>query len=685
MEDNKSFTDYVDEYKKKISELSPEEKEKRDLYLKRLGPRPKIKDLTPELIEEIEKNIPEGEQILGPTTMYASIDKPWLYKYKDEDITAKVENKSFYGYAFDCLKDYMDGIAFDFGGYSPSVKEVFQNICRFEEMFRNEKGIKAGDMVCVAPVNQPESLYTIYALNKIGAKVSIIDPRANSYTLKQDILGTKPKPKMLVSSSTAVKALAPIEEELGLEDIMLLPPLESHPNKMLKGVVGVLGSSKMMKKYNYLKSFKKYKKKQYSEEDFGKYEPKTDDTFDFIMHTGGTTGVHKGVEITGYAFNNTVMEHNALMDSVVSRGSVLVNPMPEFITYGMTTMHLAFCKGFKQKMLLVPTNKAFVDAIIDSKAELAYGSPVFWEAFIKSEKAKKADLSFLKVPVAGGEKINMTTKTEVNEFLNTRGCTNVLIDGYGLSEVTGVFSVALNDNTIGTQGHPLAHNNVGIYDRETGVELQIGQTGEAYVTSESMMEEYHQNDDENGRVLVDDNGTTMIKTGDAGSINELGELNIAGRYKRIFVCGVDKVYQERMEEIICELPFVEKAVVTRIPVYNKDTKAVPKVHIVIKEEYIGKMTEKEMEFEISNIVQKKISSNVIPKFFEFQSEILYTPNGKVDFARMTKEDQIKLNQDFPQLVRPFEEVDQFASTIDGTNENTENNTEEETEESSKSR
>lgn len=656
---------YLNDFKRKINELSEEEKKQRDLYLKRLGPRPTTND--EKMMEEFRKSIPEKEMLHGPTTGYASIDKPGLYKYTDKQITSSVENNSFYGYLYDCCNDYPNEISFTFEGYQITKRQLFQKICQAEDMLRNEKGIKKDDLVSIAPVNQPESIFLIYALNKIGAKVSVIDPRANANVLKQDLLESNPKPRLFIASSTAKNEFMKIENEVGLEDYMFVSPFESHPNKVLKSVVSLIGklngSGKYPDKHNYSKLMKEYSEKKYPMDTVKTYEKSDGLTYDFIMHTGGTTGVHKGVELTGRAFNNTVMEHNALMDGIVFRGDMLVNPMPQFITYGMTTMHLALCKGFNMNMLLLPSPKSFTEAILKNKARLAYGGPVHWEGFAKSKLAKNANLDFLRVAVAGGEKINLTTKEELNKFFKERNCNNVLIDGYGLSEVTGVFSVALNENTIGSQGQPLPHNYAGVFDRETGKELQYGEVGELFVSSESMMDKYHENPEETENVIYDDNGNRMMKTGDAAFINEYGEINIVGRYKRIFVCGVDKVYQERMEEVICELPFVDKCVITRIPVYDEDLKAVPKAHIILKEEFKNKINQKDIEKIICDYVAKNISDKVVPRYFEVQDSVIYTPNGKVDFTIMTKDDQIKLNKLYPGIVREFVEVDKYASSV----------------------
>lgn len=678
----KQQLDQLKDYREKLANLSEEEKIQRNLYLKRIGPRG---EFTNEEISKIsiQSKIPNGQEIQGPTTGFSSIDKPWLFKYTDDEISTKIECDNFYEYLLNSSIDFPNEIAFEFFDLKISKRQLFQEICRVEDMLVNEKNIQKDDLVCLAPINQPESMYIIYALRKIGAKVSIIDPRANAFTLKKDILDSEIKPKLFISSSQAKKEFQQIKNEIDI-DTMFISPFQSIPKKMISKVLTLADKLKFGKAYSdemdYNFYINKYKDKFYPIDYVKKFTKKDteDKDYDFIMHTGGTTGVHKGVELCDKAFNNTVLEHNALMDGIVFRGDCLVNPMPQFITYGLTTMHLSLCKGFNMKMLMIPTAKEFTKAIIKSKARLAFGGPIHWEGFIEYLKKTnyKDDLKFLRVAVAGGEKIPLTTKEKVNNFFKSKKNDNVLIDGYGLSEVTGVFSVALNENTIGSQGQPLSHNSIAVYDRDKQQEVKIGEVGELYVQSESMMGKYHQNEEETKNVFYEENGNKWLKTGDAGFVNGQGEVVVIGRYKRIFVCGVDKVYQETMEECISELPFVKKCVVTEIPVYDKELKAVPKAHIVINDEYKKTMTQKEMEDEIVKQVSIKISSKVYPRYFEFQpaESILYTPNGKVDFTNMTKLDQIHLNNLYPTEVKPFEQVDKFASNIHNSNDEEEQKT-----------
>ena len=614
---NENKLDELKEYREKLRKLSEEEKKQRDLYLKKLA---------------------DGT-IQGPPTGYPSIDKQWLKYYSDEAISDKVVQMSIYEAYFNSCKDHLDDISVEFEENQITNRKILENICIFEE-FLKSKNINKGDTVSIAPVNTPESIYLIMAVNKIGAKISILDPRANEHMLTEDIKNSKECPKIFVGVELVKNTFENIYQNVSIDNRFYYSPMNSSKNKISNLIYNIIRKINKTGKYrkdkNLLKQIKQYEEKKYSIEDFSKFEKFEKMETAFILHTGGTTGVHKGVELSNEAINSTVHEHKFLMDGIVDRGATFINPLPQFITYGFTTLVLSLCRGFKMVMLAVPSSDAFSKAIIDKKANLAFGGPIHWEGFCNNKYIKNQDLSFLRVPVAGGEKIPLSIKENTNEILKSHNCSSNLFDGYGLSETCGVFSVAVDNNTVGSVGIPLVHNNVGIFDPETNQELQTGKVGEIRIYGDSMMNCYENNDSENERVTDINNGQKWFKTGDLGSISEKSELYVTGRIKRIFVCGVDKVYQESMEELICTLPYIQKCAVVAIP--DKELRNVPKVHVVLKNEYQTEKYKKLAKYDIEKLVSEKISKNVVPHYYEFQNDLIYTPNGKVDFKKIQEND-----------------------------------------------
>lgn len=617
------------EYRNKIANLSDTKKKERDLYLKRLS----------------------NGKIQGPGTGFASIDKPWLKEYSDEAILSKIESQSLYEFYFNSCKDHLEEDAIVFMGKSFTHRDILNNICKVEDILKL-KGIKKGEVIALAPAAVPEAIYYIYAANKMGVKVSIIDPRSTSYIIYDDIVNTIPKPKIFIGVEPSKKNFMKIMKKTNIEDYIFINPLNSSPTNIVKTLSGAMsfinGNNGYSKRNSHQALIKKLNNAEYGIDRYKLFESNTGD-YDFILHTGGTTGKHKGVELNSNALNSTIYEHNFLMDSVVNRGATFVNPLPQFITYGFTSMHLGLCKGFKMVMLPIPTNKVFTDAVLNYKPEIAFGGPIHWEGFTNDKRVNNVDLSFLKVPVAGGEKLSLKIKERINELFEKNGCNTKLLDGYGLSETCGVFSVALDHNTIGSVGNPLVYNNVGIFDPETNEELKLGQDGEIRITGQSMMQKYHNNESENLRVYDDSLGVKWFKTGDSGSVNVNGEIFMKGRYKRIFVCGVDKVYQEAMEELICSLPYVKKCVVVAIP--DAELRNAPKVHIILNEEYKNPKFERMVISDIEKLVSERMSRNVVPKYYSFDQKLLYTPNGKVDFKTIQDNDIAELQEKQEKRVR----------------------------------
>ena len=98
-------------------------------------------------------------------------------------------NMSKYDYLYQHNKNYMDYTALSF--MSENSKEI--NIT-YEELHErinkyalelSSYGIHSGDKVAVCTINIPESVYLLYALDKIGAIVIGLSPLNNEYKMKQ--------------------------------------------------------------------------------------------------------------------------------------------------------------------------------------------------------------------------------------------------------------------------------------------------------------------------------------------------------------------------------------------------------------------------------------------------------------------------------------------------------------------
>ena len=80
----------------------------------------------------------------------------------------------------------------------------------------------------------PETIYTIYALNKIGAIVNMIDPRINEQLIAEYINNANSKYMIIIDKiEEKVSKLLPSTE---VRKVISISPLISHGNSVIKTI-----------------------------------------------------------------------------------------------------------------------------------------------------------------------------------------------------------------------------------------------------------------------------------------------------------------------------------------------------------------------------------------------------------------------------------------------------------------
>lgn len=104
------------------------------------------------------------------------------------------------------------------------------------------------------------------------------------------------------------------------------------------------------------------------------------------------------------------------------------------------------------------------------------GVPRFWEDFARS--GVRADLSHLRNPISGGDKISPASVEMINRFLASNGARQLKV-GYGASELCGAVSVMTDYGVFDSLsvGEPLPGVTVMVVDPDTGKELEYNQNG----------------------------------------------------------------------------------------------------------------------------------------------------------------------------------------------------------------
>lgn len=612
--------DALMELKEQLSELSYLEEKQRDLYLKQLL---------------------EGK-IQGPLTGHPSIDKPWLKYYTKEQIQADMPQMSAYRYLFEKNKKYLSRTALSYYGRKIIFDELFNKI---EETAKALKtiGVKENDIVTISMPNTPEAAYLFYAMSKIGAIANMVDPRTSAEGLKNYIEEVESNLVIIVDSYyNKVKDLI---KTGNVKQIIAISPSESLPFGLnlgykAKEFIDGLKNSKnkitledgTMSWSKFIKKGKEYKLN--TEVEFRSNRPLV------IEHTGGTTGIPKGVVLSNENINAVALQ-SVLTGIDMKREHNWMDIMPTFIAYGVGMgLHLPLTIGMET--ILVPQfdPAKFDELLLKYKPIHMVGVPSYWGTIIKSKKLANKDLSYIIAPTVGGDAMDHTLEQQANDYLKEHNCSSKITKGYGMTEVTGGVAGTVDENNhIGSVGIPFVKTTISVFEPDTEQELMYGQDGEVCITGPNTMIGYFNNlEATNNMLKKHKDGKIWVHTGDIGHINEDGSLFIVDRIKRMMIrYDGFKIFPSLIENVIGTHKAVDSCKVVAIADQEHSQGKLPKAHIVLKHQYKGK--EEMIEEQIKLLCAQQLPEYVQPVDYKFRESLPLTSVGKIDYISLEKEDK----------------------------------------------
>ena len=587
------------------------------------------------------------------------MNKEDLIKLKERIKNEEKEKERFvnpndrkYNYLLNNNLNYMNYTALSFGKRRISYEELHECINKYAKILFS-KGIRQGDVIGICALNTPESIYLLYALDLIGAVVVGFNPFDNKDKIRKDIEITKPK--MIITVDMNYSNFKEFEKALNFSTILYSPIMSVDDKKIKIGynIKQILDGNYKLSKKSYLSSMIKNNDDiQYIEK--AKYiENEVTD----IMFTGGSTGVHKGVDLYGSGLNYVVDGMNSLFTpypGMVHLGEIPVGSM----SYGKMLMHYALCNNMEFALTLKAMPEDFYDELVRTKAEAAAGGPPHWvslieksgDSFIPSSKITPGSLSNLKFATSGGEAIKSNTYYAIMDAFKKGNSQAILGDGLGATETWGTIIVNngtdINPNTIGKK---ISTINVNIINPKTGLKVEKGEKGLLFVSGPSIMKGYHNNAKENEKVFKEIDGQRWLNLGDYLIESEDGSFKYVGRQKRNFVSNVENIYPEQLEDFLTKLPEIREVIVT--PISDEIRQFIPKLHISL---YNENENIDALENKIKNLILKKFGINWIPGYYEYYYEPLKRMmNTKLDFGYYQSKDQeeIKLNNKKLELTR----------------------------------
>ena len=496
-----------------------------------------------------------------------SEEKIWMKHFPEDERNLEMPRMKIYTYLKDVNKNRLDTTALHYYGKNITYGELIRRIDEVADAYA-ALGVRAGDTVSLLSASTPESIMTVYALNKIGAITNAIDPRQNTEFIEKMIKDSGSR--ILVTINLAWPKVKKIKDSIKQDYIIVQTAATSLPifKKLAMNIATYSNNSKIEYASDVI-TWKEFVKKAKGGTGI-EVDYKGDDTV-AIVYTGGTTGFPKGVMLTNDSINSVAFsfKHCGI---VYEKGDRFLGIMPIFSSYGLVCgIHMPLTMEIELALIpkFVPSELA--NHIKKYRPNHLISTPAFYEMMMEKPVLKGMDLEFLKTLGSGGDTMNEGLEAKLGEFMKEHNMRYPLCQGYGMSELSAAASFCVNDRyRKGSVGVPCLTTIVSVFDPETGEELDYNQEGEICMTGPSMMKGYFNNPEETAHVMrLHDDGRVWIHSGDIGYIDDDGFIFIKGRVKRMITRpDGHKVFPVIIESAINALPAVVNCVV--IGVDNRD-------------------------------------------------------------------------------------------------------------------
>ncbi len=557
-------------------------------------------------------------------TIRKKLKAPWRKFYKKGEMNIDVDDISIYKLFKQQALKYGDITALNYFGNTLSYSEMLENIDDVARSFRSQ-GIRKGDVVTICMPNTPEGVISFYALNKIGALVNMIHPLSGEKEIRDYLVSTNSV--MLVMIDICYEKVENIIKDTDVYKTIVVSAKDSMP--FLLGVGYEVTQGIKIKKPHKSESYlywKDFIRKGLNYEGDYEVESGRDDAA-VILHSGGTTGIPKGIVLSNGNFNALAVQSKIVFKEIEPK-DVMLTIMPIFHGFGLgVSVHAPLYLGMEVYLVPQFNAKKFDKLIEKSRPNAILGVPTLFEALVDGDS--NLDLSRVKVVISGGDILSHSLNERVNEYLKNHGCSVKIGQGFGMTESLAATALAFGDaNKEGSIGIPFPGNYFKIVAPGTQEEVNPLEDGEICVSGPTVMMGYLNNEKETNEMLqIHKDGHLWLHTGDIGYMDKDGVIFYKQRLKRMIITSGYNVYPSHVENVIEEHPAVLKCSVVGMP--HKYKVEVPKAYIVLKKGYTPRVKKS-----IKKYCEENLATYAVPYKFEFIKSLPKTLIGKVDIKAL---------------------------------------------------
>jgi fatty-acyl-CoA synthase len=349
-----------------------------------------------------------------------------------------------------------------------------------------------------------------------------------------------------------------------------------------------------------------------------------------LLYTSGTTGNPKGVMLTHR--NNYLHAMSCMHHLRVSDQDVLVHVLPMFHVNGWGSPFYYTANGAAQVCLRKATPETIFQVLEKHKATVMHMAPTVLNSLMQFYEKNVPELQQnVRVVIAGSapppafvtrvekelgwefiQVYGMTESSPLNTISTIRSHLDVPVkEQYRLKAKAGYSMIGCDVRVVNEFGEDVAHN---------GKEI-----GEVVMRSNGVMLGYWKNEAATMEAIRDG----FLYTGDMGTVDEYGYIDIVDRKKDVIISGGENISSIEVEGVLYDHPSILEAAVVAAP--HEKWGETPHAFVVLKEGH--QLTEEEViAFSREKLAHFKAITGVT-----FVKELPKTASGKIQKVHLRNE------------------------------------------------
>jgi long-chain acyl-CoA synthetase len=431
-----------------------------------------------------------------------------------------------------------------------TMPQLLEMAAKIGHLLVNDLGVQHGDRVAIAMRNYPEWIAAFAAITSIGAVVVPMNAWWVSEELEFAVADSGSK--VVIADEERLQRMQQSAPDAIAATIAVVRAKQAVPN-------GVIDLDKALAELAAV------------EMPDAEIAPDDDMT---ILYTSGTTGRPKGAVSTHRAVLSALLAFAARAavaglrepedPSTIEEGgapqTAFMLCVPLFHVTGLVPVMLgSFVSGAKLVMTYKWEPNRALELIEQERVTNFVGVPTMSWDLLEADTFAERDTSSLRSVGGGGAPMPPELVKRIDDEFQ-RGKPGL---GYGMTETNAYGPQnAGNDfvNNPTSTGRPVPIMDLKCTDPD-GNELPIGETGEIWFRSPSLIRGYWNRPEATAETIVDG----WLRSGDIGHLDEEGFVYISDRAKDMILRGGENIYCAEVEATIYQHPAVYEAAVYGIP------------------------------------------------------------------------------------------------------------------------